>query len=444
MEAFDYKKTAWYKKRTSAQDNGFLKKSPRKFWIFILALFLAFFSYLFLTSPFTPDLRLLFYQPSSRIETGTRPGEWTTYARTPDHQRFLDRNVSFKGEVRWSLAQSELVDSSPVVVEGVLYVGDHFKVMALNVSDGKVLWTYPTTGPVNSSPAVAGDLLFLGLLDGRVLGLNRHSGKLQWEFKTGNFIIGSPTVVDGLLYIGSADRYLYALDARLGTLAWKEPAAGKMIQAPAVRDTIVYAASDANKLYSLSGRTGARRLEFFLTGTMIDSPVVSPTIVYAVTLDGRLIALKHKARQYPWSHGLKIAWIQLWMLGFPVPTPSLQPGTLWGIFPKERKGKFVSSPAVADDRLFVGDNRGRFYALDAHKGTFLWELELGEGVATAPLVLGDTVYFGTKTGILYGVSRRDGSLQWKFPLGSPIKGDLVYAADRLLVRTSDGTLQAIE
>jgi outer membrane protein assembly factor BamB len=444
LEAFDYKKTVWYKKILSAQDNQQPKKAVWKFWIFILILFLVFFSYLILTSPFTPDLRLLFYQPSSRIETGTRSGEWATYARTPDHQHFIDQNVSFKGKVLWTLAQSELVDSSPAVVDGVLYVGDNFKVVALNASNGKILWTYSTTGPVNSSPAVAGDLIFLGLLDGRVIALNRHSGKLQWEFKTGNFIFGSPTVVDGLLYIGSGDRYLYALDAQLGTLAWKEQATGKMIQSPAVRDSIVYAASDANKLYSLSGRTGARRLEFFLTGTMIDSPVVSPTIVYGVTHDGRLIALKHKARQYPWSHGLKVAWIQLWMLGFPVPTPSLQPGTLWGTFPKERKGKFVSSPAVAGDRLFVGDNRGRFFALDAHKGTFLWEIELGEGVTTAPLVLGDTVYFGTKTGTLYGVSCRDGSLRWKFFLGSPLKGDLVYAADRLLVRTTNGRLQAIE
>lgn len=409
-----------------------------------LTLCLGFCAYLILSSPFIPNLHLLYYRPSSRIESKARPGEWATYARTPDHQRFIDQNVSFKGKVLWALAQSEWVDSSPAVVEGVLYIGDHFKLVALNVSDGKILWSYPTTGPVNSSPAVAGDLIFLGLLDGRVLALNRHSGKLQWEFKTGNFIIGSPTVVDGFLYIGSSDHYIYALDAQFGTLAWKEKTTGKMIQAPAVRDTLVYAASDDKKLYSLSGRTGTRRLEFFLTGTMIDSPVVSPTIVYGVTHDGRLIALKHKTRQYPWSHGLKVVWIQLWMLGFPVPTPSLQPGTLWGTFPKERKGKFVSSPAVADNRLFVGDNRGRFYALDAHKGTFLWEIDLGESIATAPLVLGDTVYFGTKSGVLYGVNRRDGSRQWKFQLGSPIKGDLVYATGKLLVRTSGGMLLAVE
>ncbi len=159
-----------------------------------------------------------------------------------------------------------MVDSSPAVSDGVLYVGDNFKVLALNVSDGKPIWTYRTTGPVNSSPAIANDLLFLGLLDGRVIALNRRSGELRWQFKTGNFINGSPTVVDGFLYIGSADGNLYALDAKLGTLVWKVQTNGNIDQAPAVSDKIVYAGSGTRKLYSLSAQTGARRLEFFLIG----------------------------------------------------------------------------------------------------------------------------------------------------------------------------------
>ena len=424
--------------------DGPAKKVSGKFWGLILLLFSGYLTYLFLSSPFTPNPRLLFYRPSSPIGTGARPEEWATYAGTPAHQRFLDQNVSFKGKIRWSLAQPETVDSSPAVLNDVLYVGDNFKVLALNVSNGKPIWTYRTTGPVNSSPAVTDDLLFLGLLDGRVIALNRHSGKLLWEFKTGNYIICSPTVVNGLLFIGSADGNLYALDAKLGTLVWKVQTNGNIAQAPAVADKIVYAASDTRKLYSLSAQTGARRLEFFLSQRLIDAPVITSDIVYSVTQDGRLIALKHKSRQYPWSHTLNVLWIQSWMLGFPVPRPPLQAGTMWGTFPKGKTGKFVSSPAVFNDRLFVGDNRGRFYALDARKGSPLWEIELGDSVTTAPLIIGDTVYFGTKTGTIYGVSRQDGSPRWKFFLGSPLKGDLVYAAGLLFVRTEDGKLQAIE
>jgi outer membrane protein assembly factor BamB len=443
-EEFNLKNAVWIKKGYSNQGKGNSQKFRLKIWISILVLFLGFITYLVLRSPFTPNPLLLFFQPSSRIETGTQTEEWTTYARAPAHQRFLEKKGSFKGKIRWSLNQSETVDSSPAIIDGVLYVGGNFKLFAVDVQSGKPIWISPLTGPVYSSPAVTEELLFLGLLDGRVIALNRHSGELKWEFKTGNYIICSPTVVDGLLYIGSADKNLYALDAKLGTLVWKAETQGTVIQAPTVGEKIVYAGSDAKKLYSLSAQTGALRLEFLLPEKIIDTPVVSQHSVYSVTLDGRLTAINRKARQYPWSYPVRVAWIQLWLLGFPVPTPSLQAGTQWGTFPKEKKGRFVSSPAVTQDRLFVGDNRGRFYALEAQKGTPLWVIDLGDPVTTAPLLIGDTVYFGTKGGVLYGVNRLDGSVQWKFILGSPLRGDLVYGAGMLFARTTNGMLQAIE
>jgi outer membrane protein assembly factor BamB len=97
-----------------------------------------------------------------------------------------------------------------------------------------------------------------------------------------------------------------------------------------------------------------------------------------------------------------------------------------------------------DERLFVGDNRGRFYALDAREGTPLWDIFMESGIATAPLTAGDTVYFGTNDGTIYGVSRQDGSRRWKFNAGAPLKGDLVYGAGLLFARTKDGMLHAIE
>ena len=115
-----------------------------------------------------------------------------------------------------------------------------------------------------------------------------------------------------------------------------------------------------------------------------------------------------------------------------------------GTFPQGRKGRFASSPVVKDDHLYIGDDRGRFYALDAHKGNPVWMVDLGDGVSTAPLLIGETVYFGTRGGMLCGLSRQDGSLRWKFFLGVPLKGELVYGVGLLFVRTTNGMLYAIE
>lgn len=444
MEEFNLKKTLWYNEGNPGSPRGFFQKRNWKFWALLSSLFSTLFILLLLSRPYLPNPFLLFSQPSSNLGSEDRPGDWATYGKNVEHRRFVALPATLKGKIRWVLKQSESVDSSPVVKDGVLYVGGDFKVTATEVSSGKTIWAYRTTGPVHTSPAVAGDLVFLGLLDGRVIALNRFSGKLHWEFTTGNFIICSPVIAGGFLHIGSSDGIIYALDAQNGSLIWKVQTDGSIIHSPAVREGIVYAVSHTKKLHSLDAGTGSRRLEYYLTQNAIDAPVVTATAVYTVPEDGRLIALKPKARQYPWSRPVKVAWIQLWMMKFPLPTPTPQPGTLWGTFTKDKKGKFVSTPAVAGERLLVGDNRGRFYALNIHTGRPEWVIEMGEAIATAPLVLGQTVYFGTKTGSLYGINLLDGRLQSKVLLGYPMKGELVFASGLLLARSETGLIIAVE
>ena len=60
------------------------------------------------------------------------------------------------------------------------------------------------------------------------------------------------------------------------------------------------------------------------------------------------------------------------------------------------------------------------------------------------MVVGDLVAFGDKSGWLYGVNRADGSERWRLQLPAAIRTDPVYAAGRLLVRTEDGALHALE
>ena len=56
----------------------------------------------------------------------------------------------------WRFETSGEVYSSPVVVEGVVYVGsvDDY-VYALDAATGEMIWRFETDGIVHSSPAVA-------------------------------------------------------------------------------------------------------------------------------------------------------------------------------------------------------------------------------------------------------------------------------------------------
>ena len=74
------------------------------------------------------------------------------------------------------------------------------------------LWSY-TTGDVDSSPAVAGGVVYVGSEDGKVYALNSVSGGQLWNFTTGGSVVSSPTVVGDVVYVGSSDDKVYAISS---------------------------------------------------------------------------------------------------------------------------------------------------------------------------------------------------------------------------------------
>ena len=104
------------------------------------------------------------------------------------------------------------INTSPAVLDGVVYAGssDAQFVQALDAATGKELWR-TTTGTTWSSPAVAGDLIYVGDGQGRVHALDRKTGKLLWSFRTGSTVYSSPTPSGDLVFVGSTDGGVYAL-----------------------------------------------------------------------------------------------------------------------------------------------------------------------------------------------------------------------------------------
>ena len=82
--------------------------------------------------------------------------------RNPCEKVLNVKNVKNLG-LKWSYATGYLVDSSPAVANGVVYVGSNDgNLYALNASTGAKLWSYPTGAAVASSPAVANGVVYVG------------------------------------------------------------------------------------------------------------------------------------------------------------------------------------------------------------------------------------------------------------------------------------------
>jgi eukaryotic-like serine/threonine-protein kinase len=68
-----------------------------------------------------------------------------------------------------------------------------------------------------------------------VYALSAATGTKLWSFTTGNFVESSPAVANGVVYIGSGDRNVYAFDLAGGTADAHRPIAEELTPNYALR-----------------------------------------------------------------------------------------------------------------------------------------------------------------------------------------------------------------
>jgi outer membrane protein assembly factor BamB len=69
-------------------------------------------------------------------------------------------------------------------------------------------------------------------------------------------------------------------------------------------------------------------------------------------------------------------------------------GALHASWRTETGGQISASPTVVDGTLYIGNNNGSLYALDAETGQILWKAHVTNPLMSAPLIFGDLVIVG--------------------------------------------------
>ena len=125
------------------------------------------------------------------------------------------------GTTRWSVGDASYT-TSPAVTSGLVYVASAASktIEARHTSDGGLKWAGAVGDHTYSSPAVAGDTVFIGADDGSVRAFDAtgHAqcagspGTCQplWSDATGGAVRSSPGVADNVVYVGSNDGSLHA------------------------------------------------------------------------------------------------------------------------------------------------------------------------------------------------------------------------------------------
>ena len=192
---------------------------------------------------------------ASKAETDAvsrpRKGDWPSYNGSLDGNRDspleqINASSVSKLQLQWMYPINfPGLETTPVVVDGVMYVTGNNQVFALSGSTGREIWRYERPKSlgstisgdaaigVNRGVAVLGDRVFYLTDNAHLIALNRLTGALMWDVDTPDGAPGqfggtsAPLVVGDLVLTGvsSGDNgirgFVAAYKATTGELVWK-------------------------------------------------------------------------------------------------------------------------------------------------------------------------------------------------------------------------------
>jgi outer membrane protein assembly factor BamB len=339
----------------------------------------------------------------------------------------------------WTYTTGGLVDSSPAIVNGIVYVGggvysySYYGLYALNAATGVLVWNYTTGWGGLDSPAVANGIVYVGGCH-HFYALNATTGAQVWNYTPGGyntFFISSPAVANGLVYVGSdtsgstSYNNVYALNATTGTLVWKYNTGSPVYySSPAVANGMVYVGvyyeGSGYSVYALNAATGGFVWGYLVwnynTGFPVSSsPAVVNGLVYVGSIDGNVYALSAASGTLVWNH----------TIGGP------NTGQVW------------SSPAVVNGLVYVGSIDDNVYALNAATGALVWKYATGRAVAfSSPAVANGVVYVGSEDDNVYALNAATGALVWKYKTGNWVWSSPAVANGVVYVGSEDDKVYA--
>jgi PQQ-dependent dehydrogenase (methanol/ethanol family) len=190
---------------------------------------------------------------AAQIDAVQHPGKgnWPNYNGTLDGNRnsMLDQ-INLKDvaklQLQWTYSINFAgLETTPVVVDGVMYVTGNNQVYALSGKSGREIWRYERPKSVGSTisgdaaigvnrgVAALGDRIFYLTDDAHLIALDRLSGALLWDVSTPDGAAGqfggtaAPLVVGDLVVTGVSGGdngirgFVAAYKATTGELAWK-------------------------------------------------------------------------------------------------------------------------------------------------------------------------------------------------------------------------------
>jgi alcohol dehydrogenase (cytochrome c) len=181
-----------------------------------------------------------------------KPGDWPSYHRTYDAQRYsplnqINKKNVGKMQVAWVHQPGEItqgLQATPIAIDGIVYYSSSYnRTFAVDGRTGETIWRYIPkikdgvdqlpTAPPSRGVAVANGMVFIGTIDGRGIALDQKTGAVKWETQIvdtmacGCMFTSPPLAVKDKLIFGSTQGGIpargggiFGLDQKTGKQLW--------------------------------------------------------------------------------------------------------------------------------------------------------------------------------------------------------------------------------
>jgi outer membrane protein assembly factor BamB len=192
------------------------------------------------------------------------------YVATEDG--FLQKIAVEDGRVEWAETIDHNINTSGGEFEQLLIFGGDAEVIAVDVSNGELVWVSEVSSEVLAEPVIEDGIVVVRTVDGKLYGLDVHNGQQLWDFHWTVPTLSlrgdsRPAIKYGAVFIGTPAGRVVAVDLKTGKLYWDSIVAiargrgelERMIDvdtAILVQDGIVFVSAFNQGIIALSAETG--------------------------------------------------------------------------------------------------------------------------------------------------------------------------------------------
>lgn len=209
----------------------------------------------------------------------------------------IDRET---GKKRWTFEAGAEIIGAATPYEDKIIFGSYDSSLYCLKEDGTKVWQYTTQDRINASPAISGHHTFVAGCDARLRVVDITDGKEQANIDLGSHIIASPAVIGDILYVGNYAAEVLAINWKTGKRVWTYTDPDKQFpyhSSPAVTDKHVFIGGQDKRLHCIDRMTGKKVWTFTARKHINSSPVVVGDRIYVGSDDGVLYGLNMQGKE---------------------------------------------------------------------------------------------------------------------------------------------------